>query len=89
MTEDQQHIVDLIIEERASQDDKWGPQRHMWSQWLAILTEEVGEVAQECLRLEFNHESDLQRLQEELVQVAAVTTHMLEQVAEYRRTGRV
>jgi hypothetical protein len=39
-----------ISAERRRQDEKWGPQRHEWPVWSAILTEETGEVAQACLR---------------------------------------
>lgn len=82
------HIYKLISSERDVQDAKWGPQRHPWSQWLAVLVEEVGEVSEEILRLEFGHEAELIRLEEELVQVCAVAVHMLEQLAEYRGSGK-
>ncbi len=38
-----------ITNERISQEKKWGPQHHSKEHWLAILTEEVGEVARDIL----------------------------------------
>lgn len=40
-------IISDIINERIRQDEKWGPQHHTPGEWLAILMEEVGEVAEE------------------------------------------
>lgn len=43
-------VYTLVSQERDSQDAKWGSQRHhSGEKWLAILTEEVGEVAKEVL----------------------------------------
>ena len=36
-------ILQLIKDERARQDAKWGPQHHDDGTWLLILIEEVGE----------------------------------------------
>ncbi|SEB15903.1 hypothetical protein SAMN05421743_12160 [Thalassobacillus cyri] len=38
--------IEDLNKERRRQDKKWGVQRHPYPYWLAILTEEVGEVAQ-------------------------------------------
>ena len=44
------NVFDLTRAERDKQDDKWGSQRHLPHRtWLAILLEEVGEVARELL----------------------------------------
>lgn len=60
-------FYDEAFTENLRQDKKWGPQRnHTQEKWLAILTEEVGEVAKAIL------EHDQDNLREELVQVAAV-----------------
>lgn len=46
----QDNAMREIREERFRQDMKWGSQRgHGHRTWLAILTEEVGEVARELL----------------------------------------
>ena len=64
-------VFELISEERARQDRLWGDQsaRDRWL-WLAILTEEVGEVAKAIL--------EGKPLRGELVQVAAVAVAALE-----------
>lgn len=67
-----------IMEERASQDAKWGVQDHNDLYWLCILMEEVGETAKEAL------EGTPQSCRKELVQVAAVALSWLE--AMHRRT---
>lgn len=38
-----------VLAERIRQDEKWGLQHHFYHEWLAILVEEVGEVAQAIL----------------------------------------
>lgn len=38
-----------VSDERHSQEDKWGAQTHSRRDWLVILLEEVGEVAEEIL----------------------------------------
>lgn len=72
--------VHSVLDERERQDDKWGVQNHDPVWWLAILTEEVGEVAQAALKLRFggDFEERLRHLREECVQVAAVATAMVE-----------
>lgn len=40
----------LIQAERKRQDEKWGEQNHNDEKWLAILVEEVGELAQAILK---------------------------------------
>lgn len=67
-----------VMYERAKQEAKWGCQNHVTpAQWLAILTEEVGEVAKEVAdaRLaDFRPEE----YRQELVQVAAVAVAAVE-----------
>lgn len=55
-------IFEEIQEERTRQDNKWGEQNHKPIEWIAILTEKVGEVAN-C---------QIHKYREELIQVAAV-----------------
>jgi len=59
-----------ILTERERQDQKWGEQDHESLYWLAILTEEIGEVAQAIL--------NGKRVRPEVVQVAAVALAWLE-----------
>jgi len=77
----QQRAVDDVLAERRRQDSKWGEQNHLDLTWLAILTEEVGETAQEILTNQFgavgNGHGDLR---EEVVQVVAVALAWLEAI---------
>lgn len=44
-------VVIEVLYERKRQDDKWGPQHHDPTVWLAILGEEFGEACQAAMRL--------------------------------------
>ena len=65
-------VINLILEERQRQDDKWREQNHDVYKWLAILGEEVGESNQAALQGEKN------KLINELIQIGAVTVAMIE-----------
>lgn len=70
-------IYEAIDRERDAQDRKWGSQRKQSPfNWVAILTEEVGETAEATLKGTEEH------LLSELVQVAAVAVCWLEALAE-------
>ena len=73
MTE--QDIWSEIRGERRYQDDKWGSDPRDYFVLLAVMTEEVGEVAQAI-----NDGKSLPDLRAELVQVAAVAVKMIEQI---------
>lgn len=66
-----------ILRERDAQDGKWGEQNHPPEWYLAILVEEVGELAQAIVQAQ-HEEGDPKRIRRELVQVAAVALAMLE-----------
>jgi NTP pyrophosphatase (non-canonical NTP hydrolase) len=67
-----------IINERKSQDEKWGSQRDLDPLlWNAILGEEVGEVSKAIL------END-EGLYDELIQVAAVAAAWAEAIRAKR-----
>lgn len=72
-----------VIQERLNQNIKWGHQRHSNGDWLKILIEEVGEVAQ-AMQTEkgWGKESDAQDLYKELIHTSAVASAMAEQVKE-------
>ena len=78
----QDYYIEAIKGERVNQDNKWGLQNHSPIEWLAILTEEVGEVSKEALEYHFHKvykdTGQLQRYEKELIQVAAVALAMLE-----------
>lgn len=69
-----------VARERIRQDEKWGEQNHTAEWWLAVLTEEVGELAQEILRDRFGTTSRISQIREEAVQVAAVAVAMIEYI---------
>ena len=76
----QAHAIKRIIAERDSQDVTWGEQNHAPIEWLAILMEEVGEVATECIDQDplLDESGYPMQLENELVQVAAVAVAMIE-----------
>lgn len=64
-------IISKIRYEIMCQYEKWGEQHHDPAIWLAILTEEVGEVAESVLKKEsYSYRA-------ELIQVAAVAIQAL------------
>lgn len=68
-------IFEEIFDERQRQDAKWGPMTARTVSavtMVAVLSEEVGEVAQDVLKM--NREG----LRQELIQVAAVAMAMIE-----------
>jgi len=70
-------VIGEVAFERARQDAKWGQQDHDPTMWLAILTEEVGEVAKEIAEGRIAP-FDGAAYRAELVQVAAVAVAMVE-----------
>lgn len=78
-----------ILHERKNQNEKWGIRRHTMGDWLKILVEELGEVAQAMQIGDLCHkESDANDLYKELIQVAAVACAIAEQVREETNNGR-
>jgi NTP pyrophosphatase (non-canonical NTP hydrolase) len=71
-----ERVFELIRDERRRQDEKWGSanvlQNGSRELRLAVLTEEVGEVAKAIL------DHDHREMLEELIQVAAVAVAWLE-----------
>ncbi|MAQ31336.1 MAG: hypothetical protein CMD26_01185 [Flavobacteriales bacterium] len=76
---DKKKILQLILEERQKQDEKWGEQNHNIYKWLAILGEEVGEVNKAVL------EDNYKDVIDELVQIGAVTVAMIESLERNRK----
>ena len=48
-------VLEEVAQERARQNEKWGVQDHNAVEWVAILTEEVGEVAKEAVDFYFSN----------------------------------
>ena len=85
VTELMNDVNKAILAEGIKQNEKYGLQRHDMEKWLAILTEEFGEVAramQGPLGITSIKETDADDLYEELIQVAAVASAIAEQVKE-------
>ena len=70
-------ILNEIRNERTAQDKKWGEQNHDRYKWVAILTEETGEVSEAALEAEHDPEW-ISNYRDELIQVAAVAVAMIE-----------
>lgn len=51
-----QELAD-VMRERKRQLNKFGPQNRAPFEWFLILAEEVGEVAKECVEMQFNDAS--------------------------------
>jgi NTP pyrophosphatase (non-canonical NTP hydrolase) len=69
-----------VLRERARQDARFGEQNHSLELWLTILTEEIGEFAQEILRQRFGGATrpNPGNLRAELVQATAVALAIIE-----------
>jgi len=66
-------VLSQILDRRKLQNEKWGyPQYHTIEGWLAILVEEVGEVAEAIL------EKNPSDIRDELIDVAAVAVAAIE-----------
>ena len=71
-------VFEQIQDERAKQFDKWGDQSNLNDfEWLAVLTEEVGELAEATLHTKFGGKAKGMK-REELIHVAAVAVQWLE-----------
>lgn len=69
--------IEDVMAERARQDAKWGEQNHDPFTYLAVLTEEVGELAQAALHARFGGPA-AEGLRTEAVHVAAVALAIVE-----------
>jgi len=83
-------IFKEIDDERQRQNKKFGDQSgNTFSQWITILTEEVGESAEEALNIEFGKTETekinaMSRLETEMNQVAAVAVAIIEMLSNKR-----
>ncbi len=72
-------FVALVQDERERQKKKWGVQdAHSLDRWSNILTEELGEFAQQVNELESGRSKDIAAAILELVQVGAVAQSIYE-----------
>lgn len=78
-----QDICEEILDERHAQDQKWGEQNHVPTDYLAILAEEFGECAKDVVEITFTKSANkrqehLKKLRVELIQTAAVAVAMVQ-----------
>lgn len=86
-----EHILNSIKKERVRQDEKFGIQNNKPIEWIAILTEEVGEASKEALEHHFKYDLpkdidpsaklQIQRLnsyKKELIECAAVCLNAIQ-----------
>ncbi len=55
-------VLRLITKERAAQDGKWSTQEHGRIEWAMILTEEIGEWAEELLEFTSDELSEAEQI---------------------------
>lgn len=83
--------IGRVLAERDRQDRKWKEQNHDNFTFVAVLTEEVGEVAQATLQEHFTHDGPDRTdedVAEELVQTAAVAVNFLGAIERRREQRR-
>ena len=68
--------------ERLRQLKKWGPQHHDLPTWIAILSEEVGELSAEVLKSRFDGVVTREAIVAEAVQVAAVALAIVQDIKD-------
>lgn len=83
MSEATDRVLAEVVSERKRQDRIWGEQNHEPCDYLAILVEEIGEVAKEAVGIRFGRPGrervhHRRCLRAELVQVAAIAVAMIE-----------
>ena len=91
---DTQPVLEEVLVERSKQYEKFGTQNNTPLEWIAILSEEVGEASKEALEHHFKYgisspsavpgdsvqNERLKRYRKECVQVAAVAVQMIEEI---------
>lgn len=74
-------VLEDVFNERQRQNELWGLQHGPTSEWMQVLMEEVGEAAKESNEHTFsNTPGALLRMRTELVQVAAVSVAIIEDI---------
>lgn len=77
----QSRALTSVLRERKRQDEKWGVQDHDAFTWMAILSEEVGEAAQEALTERYGASGNGHgNIREEVVHIAAVALAWIENI---------
>ena len=94
-------VIQRVLNERKRQNEKWGIQDHNTVEWIAIITEEIGEASQEAVDFHFRNPVKgtpisipslatqsvrLQNLKTELIQTAAVAIQAVESIERQERS---
>jgi len=77
--------VDKVIAERIRQNEKWGyPQKNTPFEWVSILTEEVGELAQATNDAFMGQikSNQTDKIVHEAIQIAAVAVAIIEHLSK-------
>ena len=77
--------VDKVIAERIRQNKKWGyPQKNTPFEWVSILTEEVGELAQATNDAFMGQikSNQTDKIVHEAIQIAAVAIAIIEHLSK-------
>ena len=77
--------VDKVIAERIRQNEKWGyPQNNTPFEWVSILTEEVGEMAQATNDAFMGQikSNQTDKIVHEAIQIAAVAIAIIEHLSK-------
>lgn len=85
-TEQTTAVLRDVAAERERQDRKWGVQAHDPAMWLAIVAEELGEVAKEIAESSARP-LDVAAYRKELVQTAATAVSAIETL-DFGAAGR-
>lgn len=73
-------VMEEIKQERKRQTEKWGEQDHSDAHWLAILIEEVGEIAKEIVEAKATGSGDGYSMRKEIIHAVAVGVQWLEKL---------
>lgn len=77
------HDIDPIMKEDVRQLSIWGNQKVSPFEWLAYLTEEVGELAKAIISFAY-FGSDKKRISEEAIQVATLALKIAKMAEEFK-----
>lgn len=77
------HLTDLIRLERHNQIRKWGDRTEPENartamEWMGILGEEFGELSEQCVERHFAGAENLEEIENEAIQTAAVALAIAE-----------
>jgi NTP pyrophosphatase (non-canonical NTP hydrolase) len=72
-------ICAMVKEEHSRQFKKWGVQKRTLFEWLAYLTEEVGELAEAISENEYR-DGSTEEIKKEAVQVAALAFKIINNI---------